>query len=132
MTLVSANLAGIADETTNYPAYVQDGRNIHVSGQVSFDDGGSIVGDGDPAKQTEIAIDRLERVLHAAGSDLNHVVSTTVYLTSAAYAAEMNRVWRERFGRHRPARATVVAGLLDERLLVEITAVAVHSGAGAE
>ena len=44
----------------------------------------------------------------------------------------MNRVWRERFGRHRPARATVVAGLLDERLLVEITALAVQSGGGFE
>ncbi|MFI8566740.1 RidA family protein [Rhodococcus sp. NPDC078407] len=132
MTLISANLVGIADETTSYPAYVQDGRSIHVSGQVSFDDDGSIVGEGDPAKQTEIAIDRLERVLLAAGSDLNHVVSTTVYLTSAVYAAEMNRVWRERFGRHRPARATVVAGLLDERLLVEITALAVQSGGGFE
>ncbi|KQU46641.1 hypothetical protein ASG84_08985 [Rhodococcus sp. Leaf278] len=125
MSITAANVNGIADAQSPYPAYVQDQQNIYVSGQVAFDDDGNIVGEGDPAKQTEVAIDRLARVLAAAGSDLDHVVSTTVYLTSADFGSEMNRVWRKKFGQHRPARATVIAGLLDDRLMVEITAIAV-------
>ncbi|WP_197379658.1 RidA family protein [Mycolicibacterium mengxianglii] len=125
MKPVSSDVAGITTEQSPYPAWVQYDHTIYVSGQVSFDDDGNVVGEGDPALQTEVALDRLARVLAAAGSDLDHVVSTTVYVTSASYAAEMNRVWRQKFGAHRPARATVVAGLLDERLLVEISATAV-------
>lgn len=127
--ITTAHVAGISSESGPYPSYVQYGDIIAVSGQVSFDDAGEIVGIDDVAAQTDTSIDRLERVLSAAGSSLTQVISATVYLKSAADAAVFNAVWKRRFTTHRPARATVVADLLDERLLVEISATAV-AGSG--
>jgi 2-iminobutanoate/2-iminopropanoate deaminase len=130
--LIVADTAGISTKDSFYPSYVRHGDLVYVSGQVSFDDAGAIVGIDDVAAQTDIALDRLARVLADVGSDLSHVVSATVYLTSAVYAAEFNDVWRRRFGSHRPARATVVADLLDDRLLVEISATAVVNSGPAQ
>jgi 2-iminobutanoate/2-iminopropanoate deaminase len=129
---IVADTAGISTPNSFYPSYVRHGDLVYVSGQVSFDDTGGIVGIDDVALQTETALDRLARVLADAGSDLSHVVTATAYLTSASYAAAFNEVWRRRFGNHRPARATVVADLLDDRLLVEISATAVVSSGTAQ
>lgn len=71
-------------------------------------------------------LDNLAAVLRAAGSSLHQVVKTTVYLTDMAHFAAMNQVYAERFGNHRPARATVAVAGLPKGALVEIDAVAVR------
>jgi 2-iminobutanoate/2-iminopropanoate deaminase len=130
--LFAVHVPGISSDATAYPSYVRHGDIAHISGQVSFDDNGGVVGVGDVAKQTDVAIDRLERVLLHAGSRLAQVISATVYLKSASDGEAFNAVWRRRFADHRPARATVVADLLDERLLVEISAIAAVDNEAAE
>jgi 2-iminobutanoate/2-iminopropanoate deaminase len=65
-------------------------------------------------------------VLAAAGSDLRHVVKTTVYLTDFDDFAAMNEVYAARFGEHRPARATVGVSALPKGLRVEIECVAIR------
>jgi 2-iminobutanoate/2-iminopropanoate deaminase len=118
------DVEGITTPITPYPNEVAVGSLIFVSGQVSFDDLGAVVARGDVTGQTRQCLRRLERVLDAAGAGLDDVVSATVYLSDAAHAAELSAEWGRWFAERRPARATVVAALLDPDLLVEVQAVA--------
>ncbi|MET3368409.1 UNVERIFIED_CONTAM: 2-iminobutanoate/2-iminopropanoate deaminase [Jeotgalibacillus campisalis] len=115
---------GITGPESPYPSATVCGDTIYVSGQVSFADDGSVVGVGDVAVQTRCSLERLARVLSVFGTTLDDVVSCTVYLTDPALAGAFNQAWVAAFGGHRPSRATVVAGLLDPRLLVEVQAIA--------
>ncbi|RZL82486.1 MAG: RidA family protein [Rhodococcus sp. (in: high G+C Gram-positive bacteria)] len=127
----TVDVPGVTTGTGPYPSARRMGDLVFVSGQVSFDDDGRVVGT-DVVTQTRHSLTRLDRVLAAAGATLRDIASATVYLTNAGDAAEFNEEWMRWFGGdHRPARATVVADLLDPRLLVEIQAVAV-TGHGAE
>lgn len=73
-----------------------------------------------------IRSENLRAVLEAAGSDLPHVVKTTVFLTDLADFAEMNAAYGEAFGRHAPARAAVQVAALPRGAKVEIECVAVR------
>ena len=70
----------------------------------------------------------LAAVLEAAGSGLDRVLKTTVYLTDMEDFSEMNRIYAEVFGTHRPARAAVEVSRLPKDVLVEIEAVAWAEG----
>lgn len=124
------DVPGITSADSPYPSAVDTGAMVFVSGQVSFDDEGRVVAPGDPARQTRQCLTRLERVLGSLGCSLSDVVSATVYLTDAAFAADFNTEWGQWFGDRRPARATVVADLLDPALLVEVQAIAVRNAMG--
>ncbi|MBC2638771.1 MULTISPECIES: RidA family protein [unclassified Rhodococcus (in: high G+C Gram-positive bacteria)] len=127
----TVDVPGVTTGTSPYPSARRVGDLVFVSGQVSFDDDGIVVGT-DVGTQTRHCLTRLQRVLAAAGATVHDIASATVYLTNAANAAGFNEEWMRWFGgEHRPARATVVADLLDPRLLVEIQAVAV-TGRGAD
>jgi 2-iminobutanoate/2-iminopropanoate deaminase len=123
------DVPGVTTSASPYPSAVTAGNLVFVSGQVSFDDAGAVVGK-DVTAQTRQALTRLERILAATGATLHDLVSATVYLTDGDDAAKFNQEWMRWFTDHRPARATVIAGLLDSRLLVEIQAIAVTHGAG--
>lgn len=101
------------------------GNYIFVAGQVAADAEGKVVGGSDPYAQTHAALDCVETVLKESGAGLDDILSATVFLTDASYAAEYNRAWAERFPNNKPSRATVVAGLLESEFLVEIQAIAV-------
>ncbi|NHP17078.1 RidA family protein [Rhodococcus sp. KBW08] len=124
------DVAGITTLSSVYPSAVAAGELVYVSGQVSFDDDGAVVHEGDVTAQTAQCISRLADVLVGVGSVLADVVQATVYLADAAYADDFNREWSHWFADIRPARATVVAQLLDSRLLVEISATAVRGSGG--
>lgn len=126
------DVPGITTSSSPYPSAVVVGDLVFVSGQVSFDDSGSVVAEGDVTGQTRQVLERLQRVLLMSGATLDGVVSTTVYLSRASYAGAFNTEWSRWFGSRRPARATVVAQLLDERLLVEVQAIAVRTSPDTE
>lgn len=126
MSATRVDVPGITTDDSPYPSAVDTGALVFVSGQVSFDDHGRVVAPRDPAGQTRQCLTRLELVLESLGCSLTDVVSATVYLTDAAFAADFNAEWGRWFGAHRPARATVVADLLDPALLVEVQAIAVR------
>ncbi len=69
-------------------------------------------------------IRNLEAVLAAAGATLEDVVKTTVFLSDMGRFAEMNEVYAEYFGDHRPARSTVQAAALPKYVDVEIDVIA--------
>ena len=109
-----------------YSQAIAAGELIFCAGQVALTPGGDSV-TGDVRAQTERVLDNLSAVLAAAGSDLGHVVKTTVYLTDFADFAAMNEVYAKRFGDHRPARATVGVSALPKGLRVEIECVAIRA-----
>jgi 2-iminobutanoate/2-iminopropanoate deaminase len=110
-----------------YSQAVAAGELIFCAGQVALDPASGESVTGDVRVQTERVLDNLAAVLTAAGSDLRHVVKTTVYLVDFNDFAAMNEVYAKRFGDHRPARATVGVSALPKGLRVEIECVAIRA-----
>jgi 2-iminobutanoate/2-iminopropanoate deaminase len=97
---------------------------VFTAGQVGFDPKkmelvGTAVGE-----QTEQVMKNLAAVLKAAGSGLDRVVKTTVFLADMADFQAMNEVYGKHFGSHKPARSTVAAAGLPRGARVEIEVVA--------
>ena len=104
-------------------AIVVDGW-VFCSGQIPLDpDTGELVG-GTIDEQTDQALSNLSEVLQAAGSSLQDVVKTTVFLADMNDFAAMNKVYEQHFGEHRPARAAVQAAALPKFCNVEIECIA--------
>ena len=93
---------------------------VFASGQIPIDPATGELIDGDVAAQTRQVLSNLAAVLREAGSSLSNVVKTTVYLADMSTFTEMNAVYAEHFGNHRPARATVQAAGLPKAVDVEI------------
>ncbi len=107
-----------------YSQAIAIGDLVFTAGQVALDPaGGELVG-ADVAAQTEQVIRNLRAVLAAAGSDLAHVVKTTVFLQSMGDFAAMNAVYARHFPEPFPARSTVEVGALPKGGLVEIECIA--------
>jgi len=98
-----------------------------VSGQIPIDPNTGEFVAGGIAEQTERVLTNLAAVLEAAGSSLNQVVKTTVFLADMAEFAAMNEVYGKFFADLPPARATVAAAGLPRNARVEIEAVALSS-----
>jgi 2-iminobutanoate/2-iminopropanoate deaminase len=97
---------------------------LFVSGQIPMDpQTGDLVG-GSVADQTHRVFKNLIAVLEEAGTSLSRVVKTTCFLADMGEFAEMNAVYAEYFGDHRPARATVQAAALPKYVDVEIDVIA--------
>lgn len=107
-----------------YSQAVSAGGFLFTAGQVPLDPATMKLVEGDIAAQTARVLENLSAVLSAAGCTLDDVVKTTVFLTDMGDFAEMNRVYAERFGAHRPARSTVQVGRLPAGARVEIELVA--------
>jgi 2-iminobutanoate/2-iminopropanoate deaminase len=98
---------------------------VFVAGQVGLQpDHSELVGDG-IAEQTEQAFDNLQAILEEAGSGLNRIVKTTVFLDDFGDFAAMNEVYARRIGANPPARSTVEVAGLPSGAKVEIEAIAV-------
>ena len=102
------------------PALIQ-GNMVFVSGQVPVDDDGAII-DGIEA-QTRLVLDKIKELVEAAGSSMDKVVKTTVFLTDKKDFAAMNSIYSEYFPASPPARSTIECGLMID-IKVEIEAIA--------
>ena len=97
---------------------------VFVSGQVAIDPGTQQVIEGDVAAQTERVIQNLSAILDAAGSGLQWVVRSTVFLKNMGDFASMNEVYGKHFTGAPPARSTVEVARLPKDVLVEIDVIA--------
>ena len=97
---------------------------VFVAGQLGLEPGGAEVVAGGIGPQTEQAFANLHAILEAAGSSLDAVVKTTVFLRDLDDFAGMNEVYARHVGAAPPARSTVEVGRLPAGALVEIEAVA--------
>jgi 2-iminobutanoate/2-iminopropanoate deaminase len=97
---------------------------IFTSGQIPLDPATQQIVEGGVAAQTEQALRNLEAILKAAGSGLDKVVRTGVYLKDMGEFAAMNEVYARFFPQNAPARATVEVARLPKDVRVEIDAIA--------
>ena len=111
-----------------YSQAVRTGDLVFVSGQLPIDPANGLIVSGGIVDQTNRAIDNLEAVLFAAGSSIEHVVKTEVFLKNMSDFAAMNEVYASRFtGKVKPARATVEVSRLPKDALIEIACFATIS-----
>jgi 2-iminobutanoate/2-iminopropanoate deaminase len=107
-----------------YSQAVRTNGFLFVSGQIAIDpQTGEFVGAGITA-QTERVLENVKGILEAAGSNLHHVVKTTVFLKDMNEFAAMNEVYARFFSIAPPARSTVQVARLPKDAAVEIEVIA--------
>lgn len=106
-----------------YSQAIKTGNLVFCSGQIPIDVKTGEFVSGDIAEQTEQVLKNLSAVLEAAGSSLNNVVKTVVFLADMNDFAAMNDVYARYFSDNKPARATVQAARLPRDARVEIEAI---------
>ncbi len=107
-----------------YSPAIKAGDFVFVSGSLGFDpSSGKLVAGGVEAETRQV-LTNMGKVLESAGSSLDNVVKTTVYLRDINDFASMNRVYAEFFKEKPPARSTFQVGALPAAAAVEIDAIA--------
>lgn len=96
---------------------------VYTSGQIALTPEGVMLED-DVVVQTKQVLQNLQAVLEEAGSSLDSVVKTTIFIADMDDFVTINGLYEEAFGSHKPARATVAVKTLPKNALVEIDAVA--------
>ncbi|GAB4502899.1 MAG: RidA family protein [Anaerolineales bacterium] len=107
-----------------YSVAIQTESLVFCSGQLGLDPATGDFSAADVAGQTRQALTNLKHVLEAAGSSLEKVVKTTVFLRDMADFPKMNAVYAEFFSANPPARSAIAAAALPKGGLVEIEAIA--------
>jgi 2-iminobutanoate/2-iminopropanoate deaminase len=100
---------------------------VFLSGQIPLDPTTQELVHGDVATQTERVLQNISGILKAAGSSLQQVVKTGVYLKNMSDFANMNEVYSRYFTQAPPARSTVEVARLPKDVLVEIDVIALAS-----
>jgi 2-iminobutanoate/2-iminopropanoate deaminase len=106
-----------------YSQAIKTGDLVFVSGQLGLKPGDTQIS-GTIGEQTEQIFRNLKAILKAAGSNLDQIVKTTVFLVNLSDFQAMNEVYAQHVGENRPARSTVEIGALPSGALVEIDAIA--------
>lgn len=106
-----------------YSQGVISGDIFYSSGQIPLKADGELV-QGGIAEQTHQVFANLEAVLEEAGSSLQHVIKTTVFIKDMNDFAELNSIYASYFGDHKPARSTVEVARLPKDVKVEIEVIA--------
>ena len=97
---------------------------VFVSGQLPLDpQSGQLVTGGIEA-QARQTIENVRAVLVAANSDLDLVVKATIYITDGKYWPDVNKIYSELLGEHKPARAVIPCGALHYDALLEMEVIA--------
>ncbi len=101
------------------------GNFVFTAGQLGIDTTTGKLHDGVKA-QTEQCLKNITDILEAAGSSIDHVVKTTVFLTDMAEFKDMNEVYSKFFDTDpKPVRSTVQAALVTPEMRIEIDAIAI-------
>ena len=107
-----------------YSQAIRTNGFLYVSGQVALDPKTGEMMGPDVRQQTERVLENLKGILEAAGSNLHHVVKTTVFLKDINDFSAVNEVYAKYFTSAPPARSTVQVARLPKDALVEIEAIA--------
>ncbi|ARD48451.1 deaminase [Sporosarcina sp. P37] len=99
---------------------------VYTSGQIPLTAAGDVV-EGGIEEQTNQVLINLSKVLEEAGSSLQQVVKTTVFIQDMNEFAALNAIYEEHFGEHKPSRSTVEVARLPKDVRVEIEAIAICS-----
>jgi 2-iminobutanoate/2-iminopropanoate deaminase len=108
----------------HYAQAVVHGGLVYVAGQLATDPGRPDADPGDAATQTRRAMANVGAVLEAAGSGLDRILQTTIYVTDIGHWTAVNEAYGAVMGEHRPARAIVPIGRLKGSFLLEVQVIA--------
>jgi 2-iminobutanoate/2-iminopropanoate deaminase len=124
-----ANLKRV--ETANAPAAIGPYSQgiivngmLYTAGQIPLDPKSMELVSGGIEEQTEQVMKNLAAILAEAGTSLQSVVKTTVFLQDMGEFTAMNKIYEKHFGQHKPARSTVQAARLPRDVKVEIEVIA--------
>ena len=106
-----------------YSQAIRAGNTVYLSGQIPLDPATGEMVAGDMEAQVRRVFENLKALAAAAGSDLDHAVRVTVYLTDLQHFALVNRVMAEYFSQPYPARAAIGVAALPKGAAVEIDAI---------
>ena len=113
------------ENIVGYSRAVKIGDTIEVSGTVSTDHSGEIVGEGDEYLQTKFILMKLENTLGQLGAKLENVVRTRIYCTNIKNWEKIGKAHGEVFAEIKPVTTMVeVSKLIDDKYLIEIEATA--------
>ena len=96
---------------------------VYTSGQIALTPEGVML-ENDVVVQTKQVLKNLEAILLEAGSSMDSVIKTTIFIDNMDDFTTINEIYEDAFGSHKPARATVAVKTLPKNALVEIDAVA--------
>ena len=117
-------ISGSASKGGHYSPGIVSHGTLYISGQLPIDhDTGRLV-PGGIAEQTKKALRNMDRILAAAGLVKEAVVLCRVYIPDIRLWDEVNRIYADFFGEHKPARVVIPTGELHHGALVEIEAIA--------
>jgi 2-iminobutanoate/2-iminopropanoate deaminase len=122
-TVIRTDAAPAPFQGAPYNQAIRAGNLVFVAGQLGLRPGDTAV-EGGIAEQTEQVMRNLAAILDAAGSSLDRVLKTTVFLQHLDDFGAMNEVYARHIGDQPPARSTVEVAKLPSGALVEIEAVA--------
>lgn len=114
----------IWEDLAGFSRAVRKGNRILVSGTTATH-GNRVIGEGDPAVQTEFIIDKIEGALQSLGGKLEDIVRTRLYIRHVDDWEPVSRVHGRRFGHIQPANTLVSAELVGDDYLVEMEAEAI-------
>jgi 2-iminobutanoate/2-iminopropanoate deaminase len=98
---------------------------VYTSGQIALlPNGSDELLSQDVVAQTKQVLSNLKAVLEEAGSSMDNVIKTTIFIADMDDFAVINEIYEKAFGSHKPARSTVAVKTLPKNALVEIDAVA--------
>jgi 2-iminobutanoate/2-iminopropanoate deaminase len=107
-----------------YSQAIKAGNLVFCSGQIALDPTTGAMQGPDVETQTRRVMENVKAVLEAAGSSLDHVLKTTIFLKSMNDFPKVNEIYATYFSATPPARSTVEVARLPKDALVEVEAVA--------
>ncbi len=107
-----------------YNQAVKAGNLLFISGQIALIPGTTTLANGTIAEETRQVMKNLEAILKAASAGFEHVVKTTIFLSSMDLFAEVNELYGQYFTGNYPARETVAVKGLPKNVNVEISMIA--------
>lgn len=109
------------EDIVGYSRAVQVGNVLEVTGTVAVNEAGEVVGKGDFFRQTQFALQKIEKVMEQAGFALKDVVRTRIFVTDISHWEEVGKAHHQFFSTIKPATTMVeVSALISSEYLVEI------------
>ena len=107
----------------HYSPIIEHNGVLYISGQLPFEPGTREMPEG-ITRQTKLVLDNIEVLLREAGSNKNHIIQMRLYIPDVNLWDEVNRIYSEFFGAHKPVRCVVPTRDLHYGGLIEIEATA--------
>jgi 2-iminobutanoate/2-iminopropanoate deaminase len=117
--------AGAAKAIGPYSPALKAGNMVFLSGSIPLDPVSGQLVDGGITEQTTRVLENIKALLAAAGTDVDHVVRTTVFMIDLGEFGAMNEVYSKYFSAPYPARSTVQVARLPRDVRVEIDVIAI-------